>query len=245
MFSNFFNKLFFLIFKSGHGFACIIVRHIAVNFQRGAVMAQCYVNGGEVEIPSESSSFDQILKYVEDRCLASSGIIREVYVDGRPLALESLRDDDGSFDRNGGWEKIEIFTVTLAEIAAESIAGAQNYLIKIENAAPALAVKFQDIPGPEDFGNLGSLCEGFYVLSMLLDKLISGYRLNFNEIIVRGASIIEHLQKFSAIVKQLNEAQEKQEYLLIADTIEYEILPIVPVWKDIFEAVLKKISYVH
>ena len=205
-------------------------------------MTRYYVNGRELEISSEFSSFDQMLKYIEDQCLATTAIIREVHVDGSPLAPEAIRYDDGSFDRTGGWEKIEIFTGTLAEIAVDSIAGAQDYLIKIENAAPALAVKFQDFPETKDFGNLGSLCEGFYFLSILLDKLASGYQLKLSEIIVREVPVGEHLQKFAEIVKQLNDAQEKQEYLLIADTIEYEILPIVPVWREIFEAVSQKIG---
>jgi len=205
-------------------------------------MTRCYVNGREVEIPSDFSAFDQKLKYVEDRFLEPSAIIREVHVDGIPLAPESFRNDDGSYSRIRDCEKIEIFTGTLAEIAVESIIGAQEYLIKIENAVPALAVKFQDCPESEDFGNLRSLCEGFYFLSILLDKLAGGYQLKLDEIIVRGGSISEHLQKFAGIVKQLNEVQEKQEYLLIADTIEYEILPIVPVWKEIFEAISQKIG---
>ena len=205
-------------------------------------MTRYYVNDREVEIPSDFTSFDQKLKYVEDRYLESTAIIREVRVDGRSLLPESFRGGDGSLDLSDDAEKIEIITGTLAEIAVESMAGAQEYLVQIENAAPALAVKFQDFPEPEDFGNLGSLCEGFYFLSMLLDKLAGGYQLKLDEVTVRGISISEHLLKFAEIVKQLNDAQEKQEYLLIADTIEYEILPIVPVWKAIFEAVSKKIS---
>ena len=197
----------------------------------------------EVEVPSAFLSFDQMLKHVEDRYLEPAAIIREVHVDGRPLALESLRDNDVSLDQNCDLRKIEIYTGTLAEIAMESITGAQDYLVKIENAAPALAIKFQDFPESEDFGNLGSLCEGFYVLSILLDKLASGYQLKLNEIIVHGRAVSEHLHKFADIVKQLNDAQEKKEYLLIADTIEYEILPIIQVWKDIFEALLQKISH--
>ena len=208
-------------------------------------MTRYYVNDREVEITSDFSSFDQMLKYVEDRHIDPTAVIREVHVDGRPIAPESIHEDDGSFNRAGGWEKIEIFTGTLAEIAVESIAGALDYLVKIENAAPALAVKFQDFPEAEDFGNFRSLCEGFYFLCILLDKLAIGYQLKLNEIIVRDISLSEHLKKFADIVNQLNEAQEKQEYLLIADTIEYEILPIVPVWKEIFETISRIIGQAH
>jgi len=208
-------------------------------------MTRYYVNSREVEVPSDFSSVDQMLKYVESRYLEPADIIREILIDGRPFMMDSLAGGDGNSGWTSDWEKIEIFTGTLADIADESIAGAQDYLVKIETAAPALAVKFQDFPESEDFGNLGSLCEGFYFLSILLDKLASGYQLKLGEIIVRGVSIQEHLQKFVDIVKQMNDAQEKQEYLLIADTIEYEILPVVPVWKEMFEAISQKINRTH
>ena len=205
-------------------------------------MTRYYINGKEIEIPQGLSSFDQLLKHIEDKCLESTDIIRKINVDDRSFTMESLGGDNDDLNLDGDWEKVEIITGTLAEIAGESLAGAQEYLVKIENAAPALALKFQDFPESEDFSNLGSLCEGFYFLSILLDKLASGYQLKLNEIIVRGVSAQEHMLKFADIVMQLNEAQEKQEYLLIADTIEYEILPIVPVWKDIFETVSRIVA---
>jgi len=208
-------------------------------------MTRYYVNNREVGIMPVFSSFDQMLKYVENQYLEPTAVIREIHVDGRPLAPESFYDDDWSFGLTRELEKIEIYTGTLTDIAVESIEGALDYLIKIEQAAPALAVKFQDFPDFEDFTNLGSLCEGFFFLSVLLDKLATGYQLKLDEITVRGASVREHLQKFVGIVKQLNEAQEKQEYLLIADIIEYEILPVVPVWNEILKTVSRKISRVQ
>lgn len=208
-------------------------------------MTRYYVNGKEVDVPSDFSSFDQMLKHVETQYIEPGAIIRAVNGDERPLVLDSLRGDSESQDRTSDYEKIEIFTGTLADIAGESIAGALDYLEKVVKDAPALAVKFQDFPESADFLELGNLCEGFYFLSVLLDKLMTCYGLKIDEIVVRGVSANDHLQKFAGIVQQLNGAQEKQEYLLIADTIEYEILPIVPIWKEIFEVFLQKINQTH
>ena len=208
-------------------------------------MTLYYVNGQEVDIPAGFSSFNQVFKYIETKCLKADAIIREVRGDGRQLALESLGGESESMDQTGDFEKIEIFTGTLADIAGESISGAIDYLEKIVNDAPALATKFQDFPEPEDFNNLGSLCEGFIFLSVLLDKLMLCYKFTIDDITIRGVPAKEHLNKFADIVQQLNESQEKQEYLMIADTIEYEILPIVPIWREIFEAFSQKINQVN
>jgi hypothetical protein len=205
-------------------------------------MTRYYVNDREVEAPPDFTSFDQMLKTIEGRHLEPDTVIREIHVDGQTLTPDRIADDDWVFGRTENWEKIEIFTGTLSDIAQESVAGAQDYLDKIERAVPALAVKFQDMPMTGDFANLSSLCEGFLFLSMLLDKLSAGFRVDPDQIVVRGASAREQMQRFAGIAKQLVEAQERQDYILIADTLEYEILPVVPVWREIFAAVLEKVN---
>ena len=203
-------------------------------------MTRYYINGAEVDVPADFKSFDSMLKGVENQYLEPDTVIRQILVDGRPFSPESLRDDDEYLDLAHDWEKIEFITGTLSDIAAESIDGAHEYLVKIESAAPALAAKFQDFPESEDFTNLGSLCEGLYFLGILLDKIAIGYQFKLDEIMVHGASVHEHMLKFADIVAQMCNAQEKEEFFLVADIIEHEILPFVPIWKEIFEAVRQK-----
>ena len=206
-------------------------------------MTQYYVNGREVVTPTDLISFDQMLKTIEDRHLESGSVIREIHVDGRPLTMDRNTDDDCTFGQMENWEKIEIFTATLLDVASESVAGAQDYLSRIEKAGPPLVLKFQDIPAPEDFTSLRSLCEGFLFLNLLLDKLATGYRIDFDRITVCDRTVREHLVRFAGVVKQLTEAQECRDCTLITDTLEYEILPVVPVWKEIFTAVLEKVKH--
>ena len=206
-------------------------------------MTQYYVNGSEVEASADFMSFDQMLKTIEDRHLESDSVIREIHVDGQPLTMDRNVDEDCTFGRMENWEKIEIFTATLLDVARESVAGARDYLSRIEKAVPPLALKFQDIPAPEDFTGLCSLCEGFLFLNLLLDKLATGYHINFDQITVRDRTVREHLVRFAGVVKQLTEAQEGRDCNLITDTLEYEILPVVPVWKEIFTVILEKVGH--
>ena len=205
-------------------------------------MTQYYVNGRKVETAADFISFDQMLKTIEDHHLESGSVIREIHVDGRTLTMDRNTDDDCTFGQMENWKKIEIFTATLLDVARESAAGAQDYLNRIEKAVPTLVLRFQDIPAPEDFTSLRSLCEGFLFLNLLLDKLATGYRINFDQVTVRDNTVREQLVRFVGVVKQLTEAQECRDCNLITDTLEYEILPVVPVWKEIFTAVLEKIN---
>jgi hypothetical protein len=44
----------------------------------------------------------------------------------------------------------------------------------------------------------------------------------------------EYHQRFISILKQLVTAQEQEDFVLIGDLLEFEILPIIPVWKALF-----------
>jgi len=202
-------------------------------------MTQYFVDNREISAPFDASSLDQVLKYVERLHFKSTdAVIRQVRVDGQSIVPETPE----SVMQSGDWEKVEIFTGTMGEVAHESIGGAMEYLGKLEELIPALSLKFQDIPESYDFGDLRNLCEGFFFINMLLEKLFTGYQISLDQTVVQGFSVREHLRKFIGVLNQLNESQEQGNYLMIADTLEYEILPFISVWKDVFEKISGKVN---
>jgi hypothetical protein len=203
-------------------------------------MTRYFINDREIAAPTNFASFDQLLKHMEESHLASDTVIRQICVDGNQFTLDALKDP--AFDGIENKERIEIFTSPLIEVAKDSIDGALEYLSRVEMLTPALSNRFQDSPDADAFQNLKQLYEGFYFISILLGKLSASYNIRLGEAIVRDVSVQEHLEKFISVLKQLIECKQNGDYMLIADILEYEILPGVPVWKDIFEFVSKKIT---
>jgi hypothetical protein len=184
------------------------------------------------------SSLGQILKEVEAAHLPPNTVVRKIQIDGFPLLPPDKPENPlGEFEHLERRERIEIFTGTLAEIANDSIAEALAYLRRIEDATPSLAESFRFSPSPDAFENLRQLCEGFYWLNLLMDKLETNFHVHLEEMIVLGTPAPEHHQKFIAVLKQLIESQRTGDFVLIADLLEYEILPLVPVWREMLEAI--------
>jgi hypothetical protein len=199
-------------------------------------MTKLYVNNQEIAPPPPSiSSLEQIIKHVEDNLLPPNTVIKQVNLDGSPIDASASQNDPalllGDLTQR---EKIEIFTCTLKEIALDSIREAGSYLEHAETLPPSIASSFRDFPGPETFETLKQLYDGFYWLSMLLDRLESVYKIDLDGTVVNGISIREYHQKFISILKQLVAAQEQEDFVLIGDLLEFEVLPIIPVWKSLF-----------
>jgi hypothetical protein len=208
--------------------------------KRGEFMTRYFINDREITAPTDFTSFDKLLKHIEESHLAPDTVIRQIYVDGHQYTLDALNDSTIKSIENP--EKIEIVTSPLMEVARDSIEEALEYLSRVEMLTPALSIKFQDYPDADAFQNLKQLYEGFYFISLLLERLSTSYSIKLGEAIIGDISVQEHLGKFISVLKQLNECKENSDYALIADILEYEIIPGVPIWKEIFEFVSKKIS---
>jgi hypothetical protein len=207
-------------------------------------MTRLFVNDREIAPPLEISSLDQILKFVEGSHLPPNSVVKKVQIDGTPVTPDSLSSNAwseamGPNDLEG---RIEIFTGTVAEIAHESLDEARDYLNRVEAAIPSLITSFQTSPDQDAYGSLKQLYEGFYWLNLLLDKLNANFQVNLENALIQEISVAEYHHKFASILKQLIEAQEKRDFVLISDLLEYEILPLVPVWKEMFAIVLKRMS---
>jgi hypothetical protein len=201
-------------------------------------MTKFFIDDKEISPPLDVSSLDQILKQVEAVHLPPNTVVKRIQIDGLPVMPSGISNNPPEMlEQIDGREKVEIFTGTLLEIARDSIAEALLYLNRIEDATPSLAESFRFSPNPETFKNLQQICEGFCWLNLLMDKLETNFRVNFEKLTVRGVPAAEHHQKFISILKQLVESQEAGDFVLIADLLEYEILPLITVWKEMLGAI--------
>jgi hypothetical protein len=203
-------------------------------------MTRLYIDQQEVApLPPDLSSLEQVIKLVETRHLAPQTIIRQVHIDGLPL----IADGAGASlpDRIDDREKIEIFTGALSEVAADSIREAITYLERVESATPSLATSFRSTVGPEAFDNLKQFYEGFYWLNLLLDRLGGTFEVPLESVPARNTTARQVHADLISSLKGIIEAHEKRDFGLVADLLEFEVLPMVPVFKEVFAAIRGRI----
>jgi hypothetical protein len=205
-------------------------------------MTRIFLDEREIASPGELSSLNQILKYVEDTHLSSDSVIRNIKLDGLPMVSDDWRKGFPESVREiGKREKIEIFTGSVLAIALESIDESMAYLDRIERLTPSLAESFQISPGPEAYENLRHLYEGFYCLNTLLEKLQARFDLKIEDIPIGEIPVRQHIQKFASVLTELIQSQEQRDFVLMSDLLQYEIYPLIPVWKEMFGICLRKL----
>lgn len=210
---------------------------------KGELMTRFFVDNKEIAPPMDISSLSEVLKQVESVHLPANSVVRKIHIDGLPFAPGDLAEESaGNVDPIGSKNTVEIFTGTLLEIASESVGEAFAYLDRIEAAIPSLAESFRFCPSPESFENLRHLCEGFYWLNMLIDRLDASFRMQLETILIRGNPAPQYHQNFISVLKQLIESQEAGDLVVVSDLLEYEIAPMVAVWREMLGAIEAKMK---
>ncbi len=205
-------------------------------------MTRFFLDQREIAPPFDVSSLNQVLKHVEAVHLCPNTVIRQVHIDGIPVLMPVAEEKSDFLFEIARREKIEIFTGTVMEIARESIADALQYLDRVEAATPSLISSFQDCPGPEAFERMKELYQGLYWLIVLLSKLKTNFQIGIEDASIQGTLVTEHHNKFISVLKQMINSQEKKDFVLTADLLEYEILPLVPIWKEMLCITLEKLN---
>ncbi len=201
-------------------------------------MTRVYVDEREVQLPASiSDSLNGIVKHIEANVLPPKMVIRQIRLDGQPLFSQDAEEPGAILKMSAATrDRIEIFTGTLSEIARDSIQEAQSYLDRVETAIPSIVAGFRAQPGPEAFGQLKQLLEGFYWIHLLQGRIGSALKFKTEIQLGNGTTAREYLLRFASIIRQLVDAQEKGDFSLIADLLEYEIAPEVSEWRNLFAA---------
>jgi len=208
-------------------------------------MTRIFMDNREIEPPNDSSSVGQILKYIDETHLAGDRVVRKVQVNGYRLMPDDLVSgaEQAMADRpDERLDKVEIYTGNLAEIARGSITEALAYLDRIEGLIPSLAWSYRKQPLLDSPANVRQLYEGFYWLQVLLERLQRDFPIQFEDDACGNGFSPEYQKKFVTTLKRLKKSQEMGDLAQVADLLECEILPFVPLWREMFLAVAQKVD---
>ncbi len=200
-------------------------------------MTRIYINKKEISpFPPGAHSLDQVIRLVECNHMPPDMVIRQVQVNGVPL-VRGEGEPDFPIDICDQ-ETIEIFTSSLRDVALDSVREATTYLDRAEAATHLLATGLRSRSDPEAFAELRQFYEGIYFTNVLLERLEQSFHIPLEEVRVRSGNAREYCVKLAVMLKAVLESHEQKDYGRLADLLEYEVGPLIPVGKEVFSSIL-------
>ena len=181
------------------------------------------INGAEAE---ESSFQGETLKEVLDVILKSrrDSYVRRIWLEGQEVSSSAM---DTLMTSITSIELLELELAHLGDLLANNLTNAKEYLEKL-------------IPGFQkaaDLFRMGNEQEAHKFYLHILDGIdwFSQVVLNIvksrgNQ--VEGQSLGDRQEKLTGLMAQMLEANQNQDWVLMADLLEYEMIPYYEDWQE-------------
>mgnify|MGYP001189830905 CR=1 FL=1 len=195
----------------------------------------------------DTSSFGNLNKLYEN--LLGEFATKESFVTSIKLNGEELSENElqkkGDLPVND-IETFEMIILTLPEMTLNSINNVMEYLAKLIPAVKNASELFRT-KSPEEANKYYLQCvEGLTWFQEVVDNISSLLKLELEKLDF-GSKSFEELQKqLLSITKEIHDSQDKKDWVMLADLLEYELTPYLEEWQSVLplfvRAVQKKAS---
>jgi hypothetical protein len=187
------------------------------------------INGKEEIGTAIGETLGDFLLHIEKVGLDQGNVIRTIKLNGHESSLDS------NVNRNmrlSEIETLEIEVTNLSDIVDKNIENADAYLIKLIPGIEKSIELFR--MGNEQEANqfFINIIDGVDWLSQVLDMILEAKAISPSAVF-DGKSIQERRDNLITFTQQMVDANKNKDWVLLADLLEYEILPYYQEWYNL------------
>ncbi len=137
-------------------------------------------------------------------------------------------------------EKIELFTADPFVLALDSIPMLQDFIMKMKLEIGSATEWYRFGRVDEASNSMARIADGLTLITHTIERLRSLLELDFSCLIFNEKPILDHYSKLAEMIEELIGAQNETDWILVADLLEYELLPVIEDWDGILGLLSQK-----
>lgn len=197
------------------------------------------LDGREIQAPDDgSNTLVDLVK--QARVHAGGRLVVNVAIDGRELTGDEL---SAALAREvGSRSRVEFRTADPRELAVEAFQAAREGLSSASDDAGAVAHRINsgDVAGAlHDVGRLVNVWRALHQ-TVIQSGEVCGVDLTRGEL--ESRPVAAHLEDLGARLRELRDALDARDYVLVADFIHYEFPPLCRFWMGACETLAERIA---
>ena len=187
------------------------------------------INGKEEAVSCMGETLGDLVLHIEKEGVVQGNVVRSIQIDGKESS------PDSSVARKTPLSEIETLEIeisTLSDIVNKNIENADAYLIRLIPGIEKSVELFR--MGNEQEANkfFINIIDGIDWLSQVLDMILAAKAIS-PDTVFDGKSIQDRRASLVDFTQQMVDANKNQDWVLLADLLEYEILPYYQEWSDL------------
>jgi hypothetical protein len=184
------------------------------------------VNGKEETISFMGETLGDLLSHIEKVGVAQGNVVRSIKIDGQESSPDSSEAQRMQISKIA---TLEVEISTLADMINKNIDNADAYLIRLIPGIEKSVELFR--MGNEQEANkfFIKIVDGIDWFSQVLDIILTAKEIS-PDTVFEGKSIQDRRTSLVDLTQQMVDANKNQDWVLLADLLEYEILPYYQEW---------------
>ena len=187
------------------------------------------VNGKEETISFMGETLGDLLSHIEKVGVAQGNVVRSIKIDGQESSPDSSEAQRTQISEIA---TLEVEISTLADMINKNIDNADAYLIRLIPGIEKSVELFRI--GNEQEANkfFVKIVDGIDWFSQVLDIILTAKEIS-PDTVFEGKSIQDRRTSLVDLTQQMVDANKNQDWVLLADLLEYEILPYYQEWSNL------------
>ena len=186
------------------------------------------INGKEEALSFSGEMLGDFIVHVEQGGVAQGNVVRSIKLNGQESSLDSSVTQKVPLSEI---KTLEIEVSTLSGIIDKNIENANTYLTRLIPGIEKAVELFRT--GSEQEANqfFINIIDGMDWFSQVLDMILAAKEISLDTVI-SGKSIQDRQASLVDFTQQMVDANKNKDWVLLADLLEYEILPYYKEWSD-------------
>jgi hypothetical protein len=191
----------------------------------------------EMEQP-DVSNLEQILLKIMSDYLKSGNIITRVRLNGMVYSEE--KPHDAATIELSDIKTLEIDTMAADEIAWQFLENGGEQLDPIIESAQKVSELFRIADESEANDQYAELLESLRLFLRMVAEVKDVLDINLAAIRFQNGTVEDRIHRLLEIMDQMLHVQEEDDWIMLADLLEYELVPLLKEWKSILPLLKEK-----
>jgi len=199
------------------------------------------INGSLVNKSIEHiNNLEEILINLSDTSIPPNHLVGSVMINGNEFSevFPGQAKEIAAVNIND----LDIETVSLEKFAEAAIKDSVIFVKDIIAAVNKTAELFRIYDETEANEKMAQIIDPLRALVAFINSTRIDLKLDFENEQINGHPIVEDWEKLHSVIDELKLTQEEGDWILYADLLEYELVPVLNIWVNIFEVKSKNFN---
>lgn len=193
------------------------------------------VNGNEIE-KTKGSTVKEIVRILNQDFSKKNEIILQILVDGKPYSFFNNEEQDIFLD---AVELVEITTANSKDITIAGVMDSLTHIRELVSQLSEVVAKIQMGQEKEGMDIFILAVEGLRWFNAILLSVEGVLGFDLNEIYYAGQSFEFRRKELNEILNSIFSVFKMKDWVSLADTITYELVPHLEEWKNWMSTLMK------